>query len=752
MTFLYIKLIVIFSLIGYLRFIMNKSSPKYLINLNTTNTSWLKKDSWRSRFTPIFSLFVVIYNYIAWSIYGLTSLLELVGYILSLIWTYVKFIILWIWHEVLHPTLFFVIKLCWHYLVIFSWKIFQFSFSFIIPSYCKSNILYSFKQLLIFSSTLSIIWIIYSLLNSKIILFIGCIGLAFLLQFLIFKSTSFFRSKNYKEEWIEPSLKLSALWFIIASTGSAVLFLLNQNSNDIVISGLSVPLTQILLPISIILFFVFIISFNFLPAYTSNADGKINIVDFVINIIYRLPKLIFSQPFYALGSAITLIIPLIISFLLLQSIESISKNNSIKWQRNIFQLPVVSLEISSNNDRVDGYKDALNEIDDKINNAIVYDEKLSLRKIAEAEKLKSLLIDNSIFTFEGDAFVEEMQRFSVNNILSCTEYKWAIIDPDTNKELIYDVVPSNNSLTYEFNHTWKYPGRYKIAFTPSNNCGTGQSISRIIYVKKRQEPKLLMDNPLGNEFVCQGDTAEYTAGTLGFDEYEWEIPNNARFLNAEKKVKTIKIIWGDNPGTVRVKGLIYSAEGHNAGRKIVNHSNWSGTLVNVAPSVGGTQFAVDKIPDEIIEIESIARPLLFYTLEEANEYIRVLKENLSTINFDNDKSNIISNLKLSKEEINSKIEMLNDDSAKNRSQISGTILAIFGFAILFSITFSTVWTYQISFNFDFYNFEQSNNHYWKNLIDDFKSQNPNQPLLGWFVLFIGGPVLLSSMIVIFSIF
>ena len=37
-------------------------------------------------------------------------------------------------------------------------------------------------------------------------------------------------------------------------------------------------------------------------------------------------------------------------------------------------------------------------------------------------------------------------------------------------------------------------------------------------------------------------------------------------------------------------------------------------------------------------------------------------------------------------------------------------------------------------------------------MDNLKSQNPNQPLLGWFVLLIGGSILLSSMIFLFSIF
>lgn len=751
MSYLFIKLIIIFPLIGYLRYTINNNSPNYLINLSETNASWLKKDSLKSRFTPIFNLLVVIYNYIAWTIYGLASLFELVGYILSLIWEFVKFIILWIWNEVLNPTLFSVVKLCWHYLVIFSWKLFQFAFSFIIPSHFKSNILYSFKQVLKLSSTLSVIWIIYSLLNSKIILYIGCVGLIFLLQFLIFKSASFFRSNSYKEEWIKPSLKLTAFWLLIASIASIVLLLLNQYSNNIVISGLSLPLTQILLPISFILFFAFIFSFNFLPAYTFKADGKIKIEDFLKNIVYRLPKLIFSQPFYILGSAITLIIPLIISFLLLQSAESVSKNNSKIWQRNIFQLPEVSLEISANNDRVDNYKDELNKLDDTLNNTLADIEKIAENnmEISEAKELKSLLIDNSIFTFEDDAFVGETQRFSVNTIESCTQYKWEIMDPDDNNKVLLakDGKPINNySSAYEFYHQWQYPGSYKIAFSPSNNCGVGQQISRIIYVNKRPRPKLFMDKPTGSNSVCQGDTALYTASsTMDFGAYEWKIPNNATYFSG-KKGKKITIIWGDTPGTVRVKGLKFDSAGH-----IINQSIWSGILVNVAPSVGGRHFSVNKIPDEIIEIEPIKRPFLFYTLEEANNHIRNLKKDLSNIK--DNKLNIVSSIKLSKEKINSKIETINDASAKNRSQIIGTVLAMFGFVILFSITFSTLWTYQISFYFDLYNFEQPKNHYWKILINDLKSRNSNQPLLGWFV--VGGLILLNSMIIklnLFSIF
>jgi len=542
------------------------------------------------------------------------------------------------------------------------------------------------------------------------------------------------------------------LWFGIASAGTLGLFLLNQNAHNIVISGLSVSLSQILFPISIILFFVFIYSFNFLPAYTSDVDGEIKAEGFFKNLIIRLPKLIFAQPFYNIGVAITLSLPLVISFLLFQSIEIVSKNTFQTWQSNILQLPINSSQISSNDDEVDDYNDELNKLESQLINTTIYNEKIARinTEISDANKLKNLLINNnSIFTFEGEAYVGETQRFSVKNVLNCTEYKWAIINPENDKELLSKTFEtSNNNGTYEFFHTWKYPRSYKIAFTPSNNCGKGQQKSRIVYVKKQPEPKLSMGNPTGKVSVCQDDTVQYTAGTLNFDEYEWEIPKNAAFYSGSKS-KKITIILGDTPGTVRVRGLK-----HDAADNIINQSLWSGTLVKVSPSLGLQHYTVPKIPNEEIVIKSLERPFLFYTLEEADELITNLNEELSNVK--NDKLDYIDNIKVSKERskerINANIDRLNESTASNRSQILGGIFALFGFALLVSIALSTVWSYCISFSFDLYNFEQSKKHYWKKLIDDLKSQNPNQPLLGWFVLFFGGSIYLTAAIFIVSIF
>jgi hypothetical protein len=47
---------------------------------------------------------------------------------------------------------------------------------------------------------------------------------------------------------------------------------------------------------------------------------------------------------------------------------------------------------------------------------------------------------------------------------------------------------------------------------------------------------------------------------------------------------------------------------------------------------------------------------------------------------------------------------------------------------------SVVWTYLVTYHYDMFGFEQEGKHYWINLLDELKSKNPNQPLLGIFVL------------------
>ena len=116
---------ILFLLLGFFRSSVDGIKPKGLVDLKTINDKWINDSSWLSRITPIFSVVIVIYNALIWALYSLISILDFVKFIFTKAW----WLVLWIWNEVIHPTLFLVVKLLWHYIVIFCWKFFRFTFT-----------------------------------------------------------------------------------------------------------------------------------------------------------------------------------------------------------------------------------------------------------------------------------------------------------------------------------------------------------------------------------------------------------------------------------------------------------------------------------------------------------------------------------------------------------------------------------------------------------------------------------------------
>ena len=96
-------------LIGFIRSSIDGQKPSGLMDLNDVNKKWSFDKTWISRFTPIFSVFVIAYNIIIWGLYSLISLLDFLKFIVHKAW----WLVLWIWNEVIHPTVFLVAKLFW---------------------------------------------------------------------------------------------------------------------------------------------------------------------------------------------------------------------------------------------------------------------------------------------------------------------------------------------------------------------------------------------------------------------------------------------------------------------------------------------------------------------------------------------------------------------------------------------------------------------------------------------------------------
>ena len=191
-------------IIGYLRFSLDGKKPDFLINLGKITKTWLEPNSWLGRFTPIFSVVVVVYNLFAWFIYGIISSIEFIAFLFTKLW----WLILWIWNEVLHPTLFSLIKLLWHYIIIMFWKLFQFAIKLIPSAFVWKNVLNSFKSILILGGMVTLVWVLFSLIGDyQIILILGLAATFYLLQYLIYKSTSFYRPDKYNKSWVKPNLR-----------------------------------------------------------------------------------------------------------------------------------------------------------------------------------------------------------------------------------------------------------------------------------------------------------------------------------------------------------------------------------------------------------------------------------------------------------------------------------------------------------------------------------------------------------------
>jgi len=720
-------LLVVPSIIGYLRFSLDGEKPDFLINLGKITKTWLEPNSWLSRFTPIFSVVVVVYNLFAWFIYGIISSIEFTAFLFTKLW----WLILWMWNEVLHPTLFSLVKLLWHYIIIMFWKLFQFAIKLIPSAFVWKNVLNSFKSILILGGMVTLVWVLSSLIGDFII--IPVLGLAatfYLFQYLIYKSTSFYRPDKYNRSWVKPNLRLNLVWLVISIVSSGILFLVHMYSNYILVSSLGVTLTQVLLPVALLFFIAVMISMTYLPAYSYLTDGNVNIQGFLKGILVRLPKLLFAQTLKAVGLVLVAILPFIIAGLLFSGLSEVTKKNWKEWGKEIAELKNDIPEISVKSDTKYQLKTKLSDLENSLiedNNEFINRIEIKKKEIEDAEGLKYLIKDNSILTFSGDAYVGESQMFSIPEVKNSTYYEWEIRDVDNDK-LVDFIKKYRNTYkggvkrTIILRYKWKKPGNYIVSIIQSNECSETNLVSKRVTVVKRQQAKVKISAPIGNTIVCAGDKEIYKA-QKGFKSYDWTLPDNAK-IETDPHNHKITVLWGDTPGTVRVRGN--NAKG--------DKTLWVGKFVDVIPEIGQEKIIGKDIKDETPEVFNIQRPFLFYTLRESNHEIQRLNSQLSAIN-NEDEANKQA-FEVNKANVLVKIDKLTSAISDLIIHFISIVLAMLGFVILAAIALSTIWTYFISFDFDLFNFEQKGKHYWEQLIDENMSKNPNQPLLGWFVLVI----------------
>lgn len=144
----------------------------------------------------------------------------------------------------------------------------------------------------------------------------------------------------------------------------------------------------------------------------------------------------------------------------------------------------------------------------------------------------------------------------------------------------------------------------------------------------------------------------------------------------------------------------------------------------------------DNIQVEVVPADSAAMAAIqngYFASREAADYaINLLNEEL-TAKQDEGKEAV----KLVAQEVNqleNQLDNLKIDSKTHINLLINKILRLLGLMLLMAVYYAPIWTYFVTYHYDMFSYEQEGKHYWVQVLDGLKAKNPNQPLLGIFVI------------------
>lgn len=617
-------------LLGFLRSSIDGKKPDYLLKVQTIVKKWHEENSWAARFSPFFSLFIFLYNFFAWGVHGFSSVFEFIGFVVLKIW----WLILWGWNEVLHPTIFALVKYLWHYIVVFSWKFFAFAFSKIPEAFQKEKMLFAFKKLLFLGGVSGLLGLACLLAGHIVVIVVSALIVFYLFQYTVFASVSFYRTDTFPKISVFPGLKLSVLWLAMSAVSTAILVALTQFADVYIVAGLSVLLVQVLLPFAVLFGLAFMATTLYLPAYMSEVGDDVDMSQFLKALLFRAPKLIASQSFQQIGIAILSVIPAIVFLLLNAGIKQVTEKDLQGWGEHVIQINYHIPAVADNNKAVKSLETEMTTLQnekDSVEEVFSRQIGAARNQLAEAVNLKNKIEDRKIHTLERNVYVGENQGFSMPEIPGCTQYEWVVTNQATKRELKrVNVSTAQKPGSLVMYQKWTAPGKYNIAIRTKAPCNDGVDQSVLVDVLNLPENVTLNDLPEDKYFVSR-EAADY---------------------------------------------------------------------------------AIDLTNKQIQENQQLKKEQLNVAEKES----RILAD---------------------------RIDLLQLNTKENIEMLISKILAYFGLVLLLVLYLSAIWTYWVTYHYDMFGFEQEGKHYWVNQLEEIRAKNPNQPLLGIFVLFILISVLLG---------
>ena len=320
------------ALIGFFRSSITKIRPDFILDQKKIQEDWATRSSFTTLLMPLMALLIFVFNAVAWAVYGLISLVEFLAFLFRALW----WIISWIWNEVIHPVLFFLIKLAWHYIVIWSWRFFKLAINRIPDAFSASTYKKGFISVLAISFVVLLFYYLSSILQQEWILIV--MVFAFTLSITWFSGFTLYDDPDrlFDEYWTGTMTVNVAITIFISIMSAFVIILLHLfagTSVQLPVLGIAFSVSQLLIMVFVLTLITFLVANTVFPAYMVSSSGMFETKEFLLNTGKRLPRIFGAIPFVLVGGAITSILTFLLGAFLWLSTGTVKEsfcNNAIE--------------------------------------------------------------------------------------------------------------------------------------------------------------------------------------------------------------------------------------------------------------------------------------------------------------------------------------------------------------------------------------------------------------------------------------
>lgn len=327
-------ILMILPFLGFLRSVATGIKPSFILDQKQVQDEWLNRSPFSAILLPIMGFFIFIFNAFAWAIYSLISIIEFIGFIFKAIW----WAILWLWNEFIHPVVFFIAKLVWHYVIVWSWRFFKLAITRIPEAFSVQTFKKGFLSVLSLSFIAFFFIYLSNMLQQEWILIIMVFALLFGVTFFTLYTLYDDEKRHFDDFWTKTVLSKLGIMVIACIVSASIIVALHMFAGtaiQIPLLGIAYPVSIILLVVGAVAMVLAMVTNAIAPAYTKENKGNFEEKGFLINTGIRLPRLVGSTPFLIIGGIITSLLTIIIGSFLWWSTNTIKETFCLDAQDNV---------------------------------------------------------------------------------------------------------------------------------------------------------------------------------------------------------------------------------------------------------------------------------------------------------------------------------------------------------------------------------------------------------------------------------